>query len=420
MTIKLNTPGLSRFSPQLPISYPLLQRCEITLDMKKQLSSFVWATLMVSSLCTVAGAKGYTTGKPGDKVAGSGGRLELVERTVLISNNGDTTADQLHFPWLYESSNGNWYMTYREGGHSVPDGDQVQTVKSSDQGKTWGPWLGLSAERNLRQFFPTRLSDDSLIFYRCRLEDLTAVAGKKMTDATSYMYRSTDEGDTWTKYAAPVTGMPSSTYTTGSGLKTLWGTGIQMSDGRLLIGIMSRDSISLVGVAQSTDNGQSFQYLASVCDDPSVGPWRREPGLALLENGDLIAVVRTGTNTSNMVLTHSTDGGRTWEKPRKLAEPGVCPQLRRLGNGTLVMSYGTRQYVHTAASWDGGQTWSDPLALYTGQGTGYTSIQALSADSYRVVYDESSFESGQPGGNRMVRMVLRATRAKNAATGKSR
>lgn len=385
--------------------------------MKKQLISFAWAILLASSLCTVAVARGYTTGEPGDKVTGSGGTLELVERRVLMSNNGDTPDDQLHFPWLYESSNGNWYMTHREGGHGAPAGDQVQTVKSSDNGKTWGPWPGLPAEPWLRQFFPTRLPDDSLIFYRCMLEDLTAVPGKKITKAISYMYRSTDEGDTWTKYAAPVGGMPGSTYKRSANLKTLWGTGIQMANGRLLIGIMSRDGISLVGVAQSTDNGQSFQYLASVCDDPSVGQWRREPGLARLENGDLVAVVRTGTNTSNMVLTRSTDGGRTWGPPRALAEPGVCPQLRRLGNGTLVMSYGTRRYVHTSASWDGGQTWSTSLTLYTGQGTGYTSIQVLSADSYRVVYDESSFESFQPGGNRIVRMVVRATRAKNAATG---
>ena len=72
-----------------------------------------------------------------------------------------------------------------------------------------------------------------------------------------------------------------------------------------------------------------------------------------------------------------------------------------MGDGTLVMSYGTRQYVHTAASWDGGRTWFDPVTLDTGQGTGYTSIQTLSADSYRVVYDENTFESFQPAGNHM-------------------
>jgi len=283
--------------------------------MKMQLRNLTGLMLLASRLCLAA--EGYTAARPSEKAVGTGGTLELVNRDVLISNQGDSPADQLHFPWLYESSNGNWYLTYRKGRHGASDGDLVQTVESSDRGETWKPWEGLTAEPWLFQFFPTRLPDDSLIFYRCRMFDLKAVADGT-TEGTSYMYRSTDDGDTWTKYSAPVTGMPGSLYTTGDGLKTLWGTGILMADGRLLMGIISRDAGSVAGVAQSTDNGRSFQYLASVCHAPIT---RREPGMALMQNGDLVSAIRTGTNTSNMVLTRSSDGGRTWGQQQTLAEP---------------------------------------------------------------------------------------------------
>ena len=46
-------------------------------------------------------------------------RLELARRDVLLTNSGRYAIpdEQLHFPYLYESENGNWYMTYREGPH---------------------------------------------------------------------------------------------------------------------------------------------------------------------------------------------------------------------------------------------------------------------------------------------------------------
>ena len=41
------------------------------------------------------------------------GTIELVRRDVLLSNPGlhGIPDEQLHYPFLYESDNGNWYMT---------------------------------------------------------------------------------------------------------------------------------------------------------------------------------------------------------------------------------------------------------------------------------------------------------------------
>ena len=79
------------------------------------------------------------------------GTIKLVRRDVLLSNPGlyGIPDEQLHFPFLYESDNGNWYMTYREGPHfesKFGSGNRVQCVQSRDRGRTWLPWMGMHVE----------------------------------------------------------------------------------------------------------------------------------------------------------------------------------------------------------------------------------------------------------------------------------
>ena len=343
---------------------------------------------------------------------GGAGKLKIIRRDILLSNPGQYAIpdEQLHLPYLYESAGGVWYMTYREGPHLESlfgPGNRVQCIQSRDRGKTWLPWMGLKPEPWLYQFFITHLKDGSLITYRCRMERLRACPDGT-TEGTAIILRSTDDGATWTRHTAVVTNMP---YTPGRHLVTLWGHAIEMPDGRLVSGIISREKGSLAGVAESTDGGRSWRYLASVCDDATVGE-RREPGLVRLASGELLAILRTGLSASSrMVQVRSADGGRTWSKPRKLAAPGASPQLRLLGNGVLICSYGTRRDVHVMASWDGtGRTWSQPAAVYEGQTSGYTNVQALAPDRFRIVYAESTFDEYQEGGNRIVRVEVKATR----------
>ena len=353
-------------------------------EVTRKSSMLLSAVVLVVGLCAVA--------KPQDV-------LTIFNRDVLISNLSDETVDQLHYASLYESPNENWYLTYHTGAMDAVE-MPGRTTMSSDGGETWSAWEGLTLEKGvLFHIFPTRLADDSLIFFQTWLDDLSGVPGGPTT-GTAHMYRSTDDAHTWTKYDAPVTGMPYAPK-----LVTLWGPGIQMPDGRLLWGIMSREVPSIAGVAETSDSGQSFQYLASVLDDPSVGQ-RREPGIVRLRSGELISILRTGTDAGNMVLTRSSDDGQSWGDLQKLAEPGVCPQVLQLDNGAVVITYGTRYYLHAMASWDDGHTWSQPISLYEGQGSGYSSVQALSANSFRVVFDESSWYTLQEGGNRIVRIEL--------------
>ena len=335
--------------------------------------------------------------------------LELARRDVLLSNPGTygIPDEQLHFPWLYESPNGTWYMTYREGPHieeRFGPGNRVQCIQSLDKGASWLPWMGLTAEPFMYQLFVTRLTNGDLISYRHKMTELHQRADGAL-DGTMIILRSHDQGATWTRHDAPVRNMP---FSLGDQLVSLWGHAIEMPDGRLLWACYSREGNSISGVVQSTDGGQSFTWLANLCDDTSVGE-RREPGLVRLASGELLALLRCGTSlTQPMVQVRSLDGGLSWGPPLRLARPGVCPQLLLLGNGVLVCSYGTRRYVHVMASGDGtGNQWSQPLVLHEGQTGGYSNLQALAEDRFRVVYQEGTFDAHQEGGNRIVRSEIR-------------
>ena len=141
-----------------------------------------------------------------------GGTIELVRRDVLLSNSGRYAIpdEQLHFPFLYESENGNWYMAYREEPHMEKrfgPGNQVQCVQSRDRRATWLPWMGMLAEPLMRQLFVTRLNNGSLISYRCRMSELHWSVNGTL-EGTTIILRSQDEGATWTRHDAPVSKLP--------------------------------------------------------------------------------------------------------------------------------------------------------------------------------------------------------------------
>ena len=272
---------------------------------------------------------------------------------------------------------------------------------STDQGKSWKPWTGLTPEPLLR-LFRQRLADGTLISHRYEFTIDHSGAGNV------FILRSSDDGATWSKTAAPVTGLPFiPTRPVG-----FWGRVVEMPDGRLMCGIygMRRDGRNFInGVTQSTNGGKSWSYLAGLCDDTTLGnEGPNELDLVRLKSGDLLSVFRPGTNDkSRMHQVRSPDGGKTWSKPRNLGTVGVSPQLLLLANGVLICTFGTRD-VHVMASWDGtGRNWSKPFLIYKGQGSGYTDLQALSSDTFRMVFDQSPFFSKKPGG-KIVRIVVSA------------
>ena len=188
-----------------------------------------------------------------------------------------------------------------------------------------------------------------------------------------WMIRSTDGGVTWSPRYSSIVNSPHGP--------------IQLADGRLLYaGVELWSESRDVGVCQSLDDGQSWQWLAKI-------PTREGDDLknyhelhaVEADDGRLIVHIRNHNtkNKSETLQTESTDGGKTWSFPKSIGVWGLPSFLLKLRDGRLLMSYGYRRkpYGNQARlSMDHGLSWSPPMTISQdgiGHDLGYPSTVEL-------------------------------------------
>ena len=120
-------------------------------------------------------------------------------------------------------------------------------------------------------------------------------------------------------------------------------------------------------VIRSTDGGRHWEYFSTVAAHPELcNDGFCEADIELLENGDLLCVMRTGQGGKPLWQCRSTDGGRSWSYPVRLRFNGVWPNLVRMSNGILALTYG-RPDARIAFSLSGtGRDWSHETILFNG------------------------------------------------------
>ena len=173
------------------------------------------------------------------------------------------------------------------------------------------------------------------------------------------------------------------------------------------------------GIIRSLNGGESWKYVASLCDDPDLGDeGPNELDVVRLSTGELLALFRIGgRDDSTMRQCFSNTDGSTWSEPEDTGIPGISPQLTLLPNDVLVRSFGRRtrgldnsikrEVVVMIDKSGTGRHWSDETIIYDGSGSGYTDVQVLSRDRFRIVFDQSSFGGDyRPGGNQIVRVEI--------------
>ncbi len=107
-------------------------------------------------------------------------------------------------------------------------------------------------------------------------------------------------------------------------------------------------------ILESTDKGRSWKQISTLpWDDQFAGEQAMfgqhgftEVALAQLTNGDLLTVIRAGSNQP-MAQCRSSDAGRSWTRPvpvrlENTGEPakGVMPVMHRLSDGSVACVYG--------------------------------------------------------------------------------
>lgn len=185
--------------------------------------------------------------------------------------------------------------------------------------------------------------------------------------------------------------------------------GVAMGDGRLIVAGYTRfsgDTKNRVIALQSTDDGRTFEYLATVAAEGDA-PWGArwpygyegpcECSIARIGSNDLVCVMRTGVKRDSawgdvygslpMLQAWSSDGGRSWTR-KELDLSGVQPRLLRMSNGVLVLAFG-RPGNSLVFSTNGGRTWGKEVAItpVDVRTTGYVALTEVEPGRLLVVYD---------------------------------
>lgn len=129
----------------------------------------------------------------------------------------------------------------------------------------------------------------------------------------------------------------------------------------------------------SADQGRSWTYDGVVAFDKDHDITEfdeescfAEPAMAIYPDGHCVCIMRTGS-LRPLYLVRSSDGGRTWSKPRAMPIRGVDPHLALLPCGVLVLATG-RPDCTVHFSLDRGETWPVNEVLFTGDRT-YAAIE---------------------------------------------
>lgn len=174
---------------------------------------------------------------------------------------------------------------------------------------------------------------------------------------------------------------------------------IQLSDGRLLYaGKELWHGDNRVGVCESTDDGQTWRWLAAIPtrsgDDHHA---YHELHAVEAADGRLVVQIRNHNKTDRGVTlqSESTNGGKTWTVPHSTGVWGYPSHLMPLKDDRLLMTYGHRRQPfgnQARVSSDHGRTWSEPMII-SGHGEthgdfGYPTTVQLDDESLLTVWYE--------------------------------
>ncbi len=264
---------------------------------------------------------------------------------------------------------------------------RVVGALSTDGGKTWTAPRVLIDNPGKTDADPTLIMDGKRILV---LSTTLPVPGK-ILNSEFWLTASDDEGRTWSK---PVLAAHDHVYAEGK-----VHVGHKLRDGRLAVGyswdLFCEKGLSpategemdtVAGLLFSTDGGLHWTaggdiYARPAKITPHAVNGMDEPATVVLENGDIFALLRNGTD--HLYQSRSSDSGKTWSTPvpSPLQGHNAPAALWRLnGSNDVVVLWDNsprNRYPLTAAlSTNGCRTWSKPrpVAETGGEQVSYPSV----------------------------------------------
>ena len=265
-----------------------------------------------------------------------------------------------YFPRMEVLKNGDLLVAVKSGAAHVGKSGRADVVRSRDGGMTWS---------NPVTVFDLPGRDDAIDLLG-RLSDGTVIAAAvsytwagdtysgEGWEADTYVLRSEDQGETWSK--------PRKLETTPFDWLYPFGRPVELGDGSVLLAgygayvdRAAKEKVDARGhtsfVVRSRDGGKTWGGYAEVARHFN------EICLARLPSGKLLGALRGDAGST--FLSFSKDDGRIWSKPDQLTGRGEHPaDLLVLSDGNLLMSYGVRHEpygVQAKLSRDEGGSWNE-------------------------------------------------------------
>lgn len=314
----------------------------------------------------------------------------------------------------------------------LPDGTLVALVepkklifiRSKDGGKSWTePYVGVSQKENFTLNALGVRRDGCLVgVFSQANENLGTSSVEKRTEKlpdgregqtyTGYRYSgdlylgySKDQGKTWTAgkqiYVSPM--ISAWTWTMGRVLELDNGTLIVPVGGYLSLEDMDGIWLS-AGVVRSDDEGATWSFSVLGRGNPSNWTIFSEPSLAQLDDGTLVAMMRSEDRVTRsspgdprgtrygLHRATSKDGGKTWTSPAMSIPNATHCSLASLADGVLLCGYHSHN-PRLGLSGDGGLNWyanmlwsiEDPAADWGY----YTSVEVVDENTAVMLIKET-------------------------------
>ena len=181
-------------------------------------------------------------------------------------------------------------------------------------------------------------------------------AEQRQAELGVWMLRSTDGGVRWSARYDCMVNSPHGP--------------VQLSDGRLLYaGKQLWRGEHRVGVCESSDDGQTWRWLAEIPARPGDSPKSyHELHAVEAADGRLVVQIRNHNkaNSGETLQCESSDGGKTWSTPHEIGVWGLPSHLLRLRDDRLLMTYGHRRKPlgnQARISENHGRTWSEAMVI---------------------------------------------------------
>ena len=261
------------------------------------------------------------------------------------------------FPGLARLDDGTLVTVYRKGVLHYTDRGNIVSRRSTDDGKTWSEEMVVADNPSLDLRDPNiaLLADGALIVNYFQYD----FDARRTVRNGLRVVHSFDGGETWGDPVA--VGMGSLIATSAPVL--------QLTNGDLLLayyGSHEGGRNATAYVTRSEDGGRWWLRETVIADGPAYGRPFQEPNLLLLENGDILATIRSDGERPIIHTSVSKDQGRTWSDPRPAFKGSGTPSVAVLELGVVVMIYRSKigrnfGLPGLRVSSDGGGTWTADL-----------------------------------------------------------